>query len=168
MSHPVAGEPYWPPGGYRLSVGDLGAAPGTIAFKGVIVIDHTGIPSPNVIDPANPLGFNIKAYFLTRVAGPLAPLGPTFIVQFHIHDLAGGAVGGSPFGMNPIFFPDVPAGNTAPPPGDNERWHSVTSVNVPPGTLLAGNTYRVTVEASDPTPGNLLFAFHDGTIIYAS
>lgn len=165
MAGPTAGQPYLPAPGIRLSIGDPAAALGTDAHLGVVILDPSGVPSPNIVDSTQP--FDISVFFKTLngvVAFDLPAA--TFAVEFHIHELAGALVGGSPFAgaaLVDLVAAAQPAGAVGPVGIDKVKWYSST-VNIPAGTLVANTTYRITVVGHD-TAGDTI-AFHDGTIIH--
>lgn len=162
MSQPTAGQPFLA-AGLRISIGDLDGTPGSDAFNGVVVTEP-GILSNNVVSEAAP--FELTAHILTELAGAAFPLGAGFAVEFHIRDLAGDPVAGSPFAGALAALPD-PAGASAPTPPVVANW-TAFSATIPASTLSAGETYRVTVEGGDTTVAPAQFVFHDGTIIHAT
>lgn len=161
MSKPSEGQPY--NGVTGLTIGQFAAAPGTDAYKGVIVVDNDGQPASNVVDAVLAAGFNLKVYFLMEQGLMFAwPAG--FDVDFHIRDLGGANVLGSPFNVTPVVSPDVPPGAAPVILGHFASWASA-SVNIPGGTLTPGESYRVTVEGKDPVMQ--IYGVHDSTIVYA-
>jgi hypothetical protein len=161
MSRPREGEPFFPYPGLRISAGDTEAAPGTDAWKGVIVHDPGGPPTNHIIDTGD--AFDLEVQFRTANGGIAFPLPtPTLDVRFHVHGLDGNPAPGSP-------FPAVGAPATiATPAGDHGtdgafdviQWYSstVTGINLPDGT------YRVTVCGHESAAG-ILFV-HDYTLIH--
>ena len=171
MSGPRQGEPYYNfPGPTpledkpnRLTIGDMDAAPGTDAWKGVIVEDPTGIPSPNIIDAASPFNLEVQIKCATAIPGGF-PLPATLSVNFHANNLLTGAFAGTFAGAGPTLIPEAnwPNGHTGPrvTPGDFVDWYSFTAN----GLTLPNGSYRIITHGHDTASG--LMFFHDGTVIH--
>ena len=159
MSGPVEGEPFFAYAGLRISAGDIGAAPGTDAWKAVVVLDPTGMPSANIIDAG--AAFNVEVRIRTALAGIGFPLPPTLSVAFHVHDLTGTPAAGSPFAGTapaPIATPGTDHGPDGP--FDVVTWYSSTTAPI----ALPNGTYRITVHGHEAAAG--LMFFHDGTVVH--
>jgi hypothetical protein len=152
------GQPFDPSPGLRVSIGDPDAAPGTDAYKGVIVLQG-GDPDP-IPKAANPI--DVKVYFKTAL-GAAYILPEDMSVTVHVRDLAGDPGGLSPFTGEALVHPDVPAGATVGAAGDIVNWFS-SSVTIDAATLADDTTYRITVDADDVDTG--VFFFCDLTIIH--
>jgi hypothetical protein len=160
MAEPTEGEPFFAYPGERTSVGDVGAALGTEARRGVVILE-AGIPSSNIVGSG--ATFTVRAQIRTAKAGgvPFA-LPAALVTHFHIHDLfTGAAAPGSPFtGLAPIVMA-TPVGDSGPAGAfDNVRWYSIDS---PAIAALPDGTYRITVHGH-AAPGVMLV--HDGTIVH--
>jgi hypothetical protein len=162
MATATAGEPFLTFPGQAFSVGDVSAAPGTEASKGVLVVDPTGQPSPNLIDSGGAFGLEVR--FRMAVPG-FWTLPATWDIQFYIHDLTGAAPVPPIAGSAPTPMATFPLGDSGiRGPGDQVYWSESTCA----GISLADGTYRITVVGHDtatPSPWGLMF-FHDGTVVH--
>jgi len=158
-SGPVMGEPFVAYPGPRLSVGDTGAPPGSPAWKGVEVLDPSLIPSFNIIPTGG--AFSLKLWI--RTALPFVALVvPAATVEFHVHDLAGVPVMGSPFAGNPLVVEPTPVGEHGPDGlGDIVGWYSST-ITAP--LALPDGTYRITTVGWDVASN--MFFYHDGVVVH--
>ena len=159
MSRPVEGEPYFAYPGAAISAGDPNAAPGTDAWKAVVVLE-AGLPSPNIIDTGGT--FDVEIRFRTVLAGMPFLLPAGLAVNIHVHDLAGVPAAGSPFAGTAPALIAAPAGDSGPRGMfDVVNWYSSTtavSIGLPDGT------YRITVLGNEPVNG--LMFFHEGTVVH--
>jgi len=160
MSGPVEGEPFFAYAGLRISAGDVGAAPGTDAWKAVVVHDPTGPPSSNIIDTG--ASFDLEVRFRTALAGIAFPLPATLAVGFHVHNLTGTPAAGSPFvGTAPALIAALIGDHGPDGPFDVVTWHSSTTTAP---IALPDGTYRITVHGHEAAAG--LMFYHDGTVVH--
>jgi hypothetical protein len=118
------------------------------------------MPSPHIIDSGDP--FQLQVRIRTALAGVGYELPGPFFVNFHVHELDGGAAAGSPFaGTDPPNSMATPAGDSGPAGSfDEVRWFESTTSNI----NLPSGTYRITVHGHHPGAG-LMFV-HDGAIVH--
>jgi hypothetical protein len=153
MPEPSMGQPYLNAGRARISVGDLWAANGSLAQRGVVIFEGPGIESNYIIAPN--AAFSVQVQLRTDLAGMPLPLPLELTVEFRVFELLTNApVSGPWVGGTPVVIP-APVGASPTTAGDFTTWYSIAS----PAITLPAGVYRVTVIGR----ANWVFFVHDDT-----
>lgn len=165
MPQPQRGQPFTVAPGLRFSIGDVFAAPGTVAYEGVVVgAPPFDVPPPNIVPPGTPVTLTILLRAADALGGVwFSPAITTAFVNYHITNVETNTlVGAFPGGAIAPLAPPPP-GASPPAPGEDVDWYSATS---PPIALPPGGTYRILAHVHGTgIYGNAFGGFHDGTYV---